>query len=165
MRVDKIRSVQHSAEKSVDPDTGEPLEKILIELEPGHWSGRTGERVWAKPLGERRYEIRNTPWYAYDVNWGDVVRCEGMSPANLPIVAEVLRSGGHRTLRVFYLGDDNDEREAILAEINRAGAQYENADGMTYALDIAPNANLGELLRYLSEKEAADVLAWESGWS
>ena len=65
-----------SAEIGADPETGEELEKILIELPLDHWSGNGGERVWAKRLGNERYEIRNTPWYAYDTNWGDVVVCE-----------------------------------------------------------------------------------------
>jgi hypothetical protein len=69
-----------SVEVGNDPETGEELEKILIELPSDHWSELGGGRVWAKPLGDDQYEIRNTPWYAYDINWGDIVVCEGMSP-------------------------------------------------------------------------------------
>jgi hypothetical protein len=127
--LEKIRRVTHSAETSVDPQTGEALEKILIELPQDHWSGRSGERVWATPLGAGLFEIRNTPWYAYDINWGDVVRCEGMSPADLPIAAGVSRRGGHRTLRVFFLDDDDAGRDEILTEISRNGATYETRTG------------------------------------
>jgi len=162
--LEKIQSVTRSAETSVDPETGEALEKILIELPPDHWSGKSGERVWARPLGAQLYEIRNTPWYAYDINWGDVVRCGGISPADLPIVAGVSRRGGHRTMRVFIFADDDAERDGILGEVERHGATYENADGKMYSLDFEPSSSLDEIMRYLSEKEAAGILGWETGW-
>lgn len=157
--------MHQSAETLVDPETGERLEKILIELQPDHWSGNTGERLWAKPFDDGLYEIRNTPWYAYDVSWGDVVRCEGMSPADLPIVAEVVRSAGHVTVRIFFQEVETAERERLLEEINRIGATYENADGTLYALDLEPNVKLETLLDFLAVQEEAGNLAWESGWS
>lgn len=154
-----------SAETSVDPESGERLEKILIELPPDHWSGHGGERVWAKPLGDALYEVRSMPWYAYDINWGDVVRCEGMSPADLPIVAEVVRSQGHLTLRVYFEEIKDADRERMLDEIVGRGATYENADDMMYALDLEPDVNSQELLDYLAREEEAGHLAWETGWS
>jgi hypothetical protein len=101
-----------SAEMTTDQESGDTLETILIDLQPGHWSGHSGERVSAKRLGDGIYEIRNTPWYAYDLNWGDVVRCEGMSTADLPIVADVVGHGGHRTIRVFFEEAEDEERRA-----------------------------------------------------
>jgi len=157
--------MRESAETSIDPESGERLEKILIELPSDHWSGKGGERVWAKPLGDGRYEIRNTPWYAYDISWGDVVRCEGMSPADLPIVAEVVRSHGHLTARIFFEEIEGAKRERILDEINKRGATYENADDTMYALDLEPNVNSQSLLDYLAVEEEAGHLVWESGWS
>ena len=154
-----------SAEVSTDPETGEELEKILLELPVDHWSGNTAERVWAKPLGNREYEVRNTPWYAQDVNWGDVVRCEGLSLADLPIVREVVRPGGHRTLRAYFLTTQDSERDAILDELMQLGAMHENADGKMYSLDLEPDVDLDQVVRYLKEKEAAGVLGWETGWS
>src|SRR5262245_19793597 len=154
-----------SAEVGTDPETGEELEKILIELPAGHWTGKSGERVWAKPLGDQQYELRNTPWYAYDITWGDVVRCEGMSPAELPIVRDIVRPGGHRTLRAYFLGDDDSVRDAILDELIELGALHENADGKMYALDLEPDVDLERVVHYLREKESAGALGWESGWS
>ena len=153
-----------SAEIGTDPDSGEELEKILIELPPGHWSGNGGERVWAKRLEEGVYEVRNTPWYAYSIDWGDTVRCEGMSPADLPIVAEVVLDGGHRTLRVFFEDLAPDERKQILDEINRLGATYENNDGSLYALDLEPAEPLEPLLDFLAAQAEAGRLDWETGW-
>jgi hypothetical protein len=34
-----------------------------------------------------------------------------------------------------------------------------------YALDLEPRSKIDEIMRYLSEKEAAGILGWETGWS
>jgi hypothetical protein len=159
--------VARSAESTVDPETGEALEKILLELPTGHWSGHGGERVWAKPLGGDRYEVRNTPWYANDVNWGDVVRCEDVSPAGLPIVQERVREGGHGTLRVHFPPEtESAVRAAILDRLNDLGATYEeHADAALYALDVEPGVALEPLCDLLSSEEELGTLSWETGWS
>jgi len=153
-----------SAETYLEPESGEELAKILIELPTDHWSGNGGERVWAKRLEDSLYEGRKTPWSPYEVNWGDVVRCEGMSPADLPIVVEVVREGGHRTLRVFFEEIAPETRGSILAEINRLGATYENGDETLYSLDLEPDRPLEPLLDFLAVEEGAGRLAWETGW-
>jgi len=56
-------------------------------------------------------------------------------------------------------------RIRILTVIERNGATYENADGKMYSLDLEPSSGLDEIIRYLSEKEAAGILGWEAGWS
>jgi hypothetical protein len=159
------RSVR-SAEIGTDPETGEELEKILIELPPDHWSGTGGERVWAKRVGEDQFQIRNTPWYAYDMNWGDVVACEGLSPADLPIVANLVSTSGHRTLRVWF--DESvtpADRDAALERFNELDAWYENADDQLYVLDLEPDVDAAPILDYLAVAEELGTLHWETGWS
>jgi hypothetical protein len=84
----------------MDNEKAEDLVKIHIEL----WDETFeigGESVWAKPLGDDLYEIRNTPWHTCDVNWGDVIRATPENESTKPGFIEVVRSGGHRTLHVF----------------------------------------------------------------
>ena len=78
-----------------------------------------------------------------------------MSPADLPIVVEVVRSQGHLTLRIYFEEIKRADRERILDEIVRRGATYENADDMMYALDLEPNVNPQRLLDYLALEEEA----------
>lgn len=99
------------------------------------------------------------------LNWGDMVRCERMSPADLPIVVEVVRTQGHRTLRIYFEEIKDADREWILDEIVRRGATYENANDTMHALDLEPNVNSEKLLDYLAREEEAGHLAWETGWS
>ena len=87
-----------------------------------------------------------------------------MSPADLPVVADVVLEGGHRTLRVFFDELAPDERTEILSEIHRLGATYENNDGSLYALDLEPERPLEPLLDFLAVQEEAGRLGWETGW-
>jgi hypothetical protein len=154
-----------SAESTVDPESGEVLEKILVGLDPDHWSGTGAERLWAKPVGDGLYEVRNTPWYAYDLNWGDTVRCEGLSEAGLPIVSELVVPGGHRTLRLFFEKAPPDERERVLGELNTLGAMYENADDTLYSVDLEPDVAVEPVLDLLAREAEQAGLSWETGWT
>jgi Domain of unknown function (DUF4265) len=155
-----------SAQTTVDPESGELLEKILISLGPDHWSGNGAERLWAKPLADDLYEIRNTPWYAYDINWGDTVRCEGLSEAGLPVIVEIVRDGGHHTLRLFFdRGVGIETRERVLEDLAALRALYENADDALYSIDLEPSVAVEPILDLLAREAERGTLAWETGWT
>jgi len=83
------------------------LTKVHIDL-PNHWA-TDGESLWALPLGNDLYEIRNSPFYAYGLNWGDVVRA---TTDNLTLkleVRSVVTPSGNKTLRVFFDGALNQD--------------------------------------------------------
>lgn len=66
----------------------EDLIKVRVPLGPP-FEPDTPESLWAAPLGAPGCcEIRNTPWHAYALNWGDEVRIETPSPDELPEVRE-----------------------------------------------------------------------------
>jgi len=145
-------------------ERGNPLVKVLVELPEE--AGTSGERLWARPLGDDLYEIRNVPWYAYKLNWGDVVRCEGLSPADLPIVQEVIERSGHRTLRVFF--NDRDvstvQQQVILDELSDLQAFHERHGPNLLALDVEPQADYDVLFAYLAAKTDSQTLMFEEAW-
>ena len=115
---------------------------------------------------KRLYEVRNTPWYARDLNWGDVVRCEGFSPAGVPIVRERTRAGGHRTLRIFFSDASGEpQRQSLLDDVARFGATYECGHERFYSLDLEPDVDGEPILDLLSVAEEDGLLAWETGWT
>ena len=66
----------------------EGLVKVRVRLaDHGRWRY---ESLWAKPLGDDLYELRNTPWLADGLHHRDVVRC-APSEQDLPEVVDVVR--------------------------------------------------------------------------
>ena len=56
--------------------------KVLVPMGPS-FEPEMPESMWAAPLDEpEHYEIRNTPWDAYGLSWGDRVRVD--APARPP---------------------------------------------------------------------------------
>ena len=82
-------------DKKIEKNDG--LVKVILDVSDETF-GISGERVWASPLGNDLYEVRNTPWHTCDVNWGDVVRAVAANKNEWPKFVEVIRRGGHRTL-------------------------------------------------------------------
>lgn len=81
-------------------DNTESLTKLYIDL-PNHWAVGV-ESVWAQPLGDDLYEIRNVPFYAYGLNYSDIVRARSEDPDLKPEVIEVIKENGHSTIRVYF---------------------------------------------------------------
>src|SRR4051812_10666311 len=77
----------------------EELVKVFVVLRDAPFKT---ESFWAKPLGGDLYELRNSPWYAYDLNFYDVVRAVPDKPDEKPRIVGVARRGGHKTLRVAF---------------------------------------------------------------
>jgi len=143
----------------------EEFEKVILEVNDDLY-GVTGERVWAKALGDDLYEIRNTPWHTCDVSWGDVVRAVPEKENQWPKVLEVVRRSGNRTVHIFFLkaATDTDKAE-ILGKLKTWKANYENADGKLYAVDVAADGDFDGLCQYLHEVEDAGMLDYRTGVS
>ena len=130
------------------------------------YSGRPhGERFWAKPLGVDLYELRNVPWYAYRLNFGDVVRAVDDDPDRAPRIVEAVTRSGHRTIRIFFAEETRrPEQEEILAELDGLRASHERAGGRLLALDVEPEADYRAVLEHLRRLEAEDLLTFEEAW-
>jgi hypothetical protein len=59
------------------------ITKLYIDLpNQGGTGGPGGESVWALHLGDDLYGIRNVPFFAYGINWGDVVKADAIGWPN-----------------------------------------------------------------------------------
>ena len=139
----------------------EKLVKIHIDL-PGR-KDIGGESLWAKPLAGGKYEIRNSPWYAYDIHWGDIVRAESPGARSKPEFKKVVKRSGHKTLRVIF--DKKAGMAAILKKLNGLGATYEHAHGRFYAVDIEPSVDYKAVCNFLWSHEQDGQLNYETGTS
>jgi Domain of unknown function (DUF4265) len=144
-----------------DPDK-EQLVKIVIDAYDETF-GVGGEGLWAKPLGDDLYEIRNTPWHTFEVNWGDVVRAIPEKEDQKPKIVEVVRQSGHRTLHIYFFKETGgEERSSILNELHTWKASFENSDSSLYAIDFEPDGDFDAARNYLDEFETLGKLEYRT---
>jgi hypothetical protein len=138
------------------------LVKVRVDL-PSHET-LGGESVWAEPLGADLYRLRNTPFYAFDLHFGDVVRAVPHQVNELPTIREVIERSGHKTLRVLF-GDQASEARisGVLQALNERATNYEHARGRFYSLDVRPEADYPAVCDYLWQLEQEGILEYETG--
>ena len=139
----------------------EALTKVHVDL-PNHWA-TGGESLWARELGAHRYRIENVPFYAYDLNFHDVVEARASAPNLKPSVLRVLDRSGHRTIRViFHDGVTEEDRLARLESLRELQVSFERCNARYFALDLEPEANVDAVRRRLDAWEAEDAAAYET---
>jgi hypothetical protein len=137
------------------------LEKVHIDL-PHHWA-TGGESMWAEPLGKDLYKIENVPFYAYGLNYHDVVSATADSDELKPEIRELVEPSGHRTFRVFFEKHlERDEQEKILDSMKDLTISYERANSTYFALDMQPEGNYQAVFDRLDELEQQNILGFES---
>lgn len=143
----------------------EQLVKVRVELPAG--DGPAAERLWAEPLGDDLYRIRNTPFYAFDLHFHDVVRAvsaAGPTEGAMPHVVGVERRSGHKTLRVYFAAEETDQSIAsALRVLKDAGVSHEHASRRLYALDVPPESDYPAVCTWLWERQKEGVLHYETG--
>ena len=139
----------------------EGLEKIHIDL-PNHWA-IGGESMWAKPLGNDLYRIENVPFYAYGLNFHDIVRATPDSDDQIPEIRELIETGGHRTFRVIFpKGSSREDQSKTLESLTDLGVTHERCDKIYVALDLEPESDYGMVYDKLEELLDQDVLTFET---
>jgi len=119
--------------------------------------------MWALPLGGNLYEIRNTPFYAYGINWGDIVRADSNDPKLKPEVREVVAASGNKTLRVFLNKElSQAEQDAVLSSLQYLGISWERANDHYVAIDVHPGSDYQAVCDKLIEFEREGTLAYET---
>ena len=137
------------------------LTKVHIDL-PNHWA-TDGESIWALSLGDDLYEIRNAPFYAYGINWGDVVRAHSDDPQSRPEVQEVVKRSGNKTLRVFFNEKLSEEAQGvILSSLQNLDVSWERATERYVAIDVHPEADYDAVCGKLAELENQGSLEYET---
>jgi hypothetical protein len=139
----------------------QPLTKVHVDL-PNHWAVG-GESMWARELGASRYRIENVPFYAYDLNFYDVVEARALAPDEKPSVLRVVERSGHNTLRVIF---DDALPEARMLELLKAleplAVSFERSGEHYFALDLEPEASVDAVRDQLDIWEAEGMLEYET---
>ena len=135
--------------------------KIHIDL-PNHWA-IGGESFWATHLGGDRYRLENVPFYAYGLNFLDIVRATPDSEETIPEIREVVRRSGRKTIRVMFEETVDRERQAkLLDSLSEFEANYERADACLVAIDIKPEGSMQAVFDKLEAYEKDGLLDFET---
>jgi hypothetical protein len=134
---------------------------VALDHEPGR-DEPEDEWLWAEPLGSSRFRVESTPFFAYGLSHGDVVRADERS--DLAHLEEVERKSGHRTLRVALDGEfdlDRGEVQRFLDGLLSLGCTYEAMPPKIVALDVPPEVEVAEVIARLQAQVRDGVLVWE----
>jgi hypothetical protein len=135
----------------------ESLVKVHIDLTGHPETG--GEAMWAAALGNDLYELRNTPFYAFSLNFLDVVRAISAGPELKPSVLSVERRSGHRTIWLTFADRvPAEERIRLATSLNEWHAYFEHAKGPYFAIDVEPRGDYGAALRAIEGWRVAGIV-------
>lgn len=141
--------------------SNEELVKVYIDL-PNHWA-IGGESLWATPLGNDLYRLENVPFFAYGLNFLDVVLATAESDELKPEIRQVVTASGHRTYRVMFPAEvDRAKQEEVLGSLEQYGATFERADKRNVAIDIKPTGDFIAIYDRLDDYEANNLLCFET---
>ncbi|MEU6682530.1 DUF4265 domain-containing protein [Streptomyces sp. NPDC046832] len=132
-----------SAEKSASDNNPERLYKVAFDLpeETARWARASTERLWTgKTPVKMEVQVRNTPFYAKGVAFGDIVRVRADHERREFVFEEFISESGHSAVRVIIKGDGVGEEVGIM--LRAFGCSWEiDATGTLWAIDVPPHAD------------------------
>lgn len=135
--------------------SNDPTAKVLFRV-PDDDGGATVETLWAFPLGDDRYKLDNSPFYAYGVSWQDIVFAPVDRKEGLPTFQSVIAKSGNRTIRVIFdppVSPDNAS-DPVLQGLLTLGCSYEGANPKYMSINVPPGVELQEVRSHLSQHDA-----------
>jgi hypothetical protein len=134
----------------------EKLTKVHVSFGDGG-----GESMWAREIEGDLFAIKNLPFFAFGLNFNDVVRAP--KDGEIREVRAVIRPSGHRTLRVvFHAHLSVDEQVVHLDALKDVGGSFERATNRMVAIDVPPPAAYDAMVALLTKLEKDDALVFET---
>src|ERR1051326_1567993 len=136
--------------------------KIRIPLPERDASGANAEWLWAAPIGNNTYALRNIPIFVFGLSYDDVVVAEPEGE-NLAF-RRVIGRGGHSTYRTYSKPNRHDPKVIYLLEqVFRLGCDLEPATGRIVGVDVLPKTDGHAVYAALQKAEDAGILEFEEG--
>jgi hypothetical protein len=129
---------------------GSPTAKVLFRVPDGD-GGTNVETLWAVPLGEDRYQLANSPFYAYDVSWEDIVLAPFNNQEGMPTFESVVRQSGNRTVRIIFdlPVSSGSASDAVIQGLVALGCSYEGANARYISVNIPAAVDLQAVCAHL----------------
>ena len=111
------------------------------------------ETLWADNLGGGRFRLDNTPWYAYEGYWQDIIEATADADGQLQF-QRVVEKSGNRTIRIAAEKPFSDE---WLIQVTQLGCSFEGANRKYIGINIPPGVDLQAIVAFLT----AEGIRWE----
>ena len=140
---------------------GHGLVRIVFELDSSAWHGNKTERLWCETVGEGRFRLRNSPFFAFGISNEDIVF--GEDRKGKLCFAGVSIRGGHSTYRLKLAVHDRETPafQKYWEPIERLGCSYE--EGTVLSVDVPAAANIYDVYGLLEAGETGGVWDFEEG--
>lgn len=117
------------------------LEKIVILLPRADWHNHGRESLWAEPIGEDLFRIKNVPFYAEGYAYDDIVHAPRVKDEL--IVDHIVQRSGHSTYLLFLNEDPVGNSWVHCWEpLQELGCSYERATNRLFAVDVPPATDI-----------------------
>jgi hypothetical protein len=149
------------------PTADERLFKVVFDLpmESPTWPPVSSESLWAaKTPVKFHLALRNIPFYAKGVAYGDVVLVQAYPQRREIVFERFVSESGHSAIQVLLRSQEHRDRlEGIL---NDFAVTWETASGGNYyAVDVKPATDYAAFRSALVDMDGAEVLMQESAIS
>ncbi len=150
--------LENKKDNVMNNDRDPKLVKILYVIPDGEEDAGAGEGLWAYSLGNQLYELQNIPVFAEHLNVEDIVRCEEPSDS-IPIIRELVKPSGNRTLRVIFQPDTPDDICVdIMRELSQKDIIPEKSAHKHFMFNVPSTSDYLWVRDYLRKKDAEGLL-------
>lgn len=119
------------------------------------------EQLFARQVGDDRFEVCCIPFFLFNVALGDVVTTSPAQGRKFVLDSVVVPSG--RFVFRAWFGQSFHPRGEVAEQLSELGALLEWASANLLAIDAADAARAQVIADYLAEQERAGRLMYETG--
>jgi hypothetical protein len=129
-----------------------------IEFRVSDTNGNTNvETLWATKIKGNIYKLDNSPFYAYNVSWEDLIEAINENEDEFPVFQRVIEKSGNKTVRICFK-EPVDENNFILNRLIEMGCSFEGSNSIYFSINIPREINLMDISQYLKSQE----IEWEN---
>src|SRR3990167_1767100 len=113
------------------------MQKVSFRLEKDHWSGSSGESVWAIRLSNCMYELQNLPLFIDNISYEDIFTVK--KEDGILCFDKIFSRSGNSTYRLFRSDQIHQDIFAkYLNQLIKHGCGF-ICFGLVYAINIPAN--------------------------
>jgi hypothetical protein len=143
---------------------GHPLRKLRFNFESDAWHGRASETLWVEAVGNGKYRLRNSPFFAKGLSFQDIVIAREEDQELIYVSTMV--SSGHSTYRATLRdGGSRPLFDKYWEPLQKLGCTFESASPAInlISIDVPPSADIRAVYRLLETGESDQVWEFEEG--